>query len=84
MQRRFIDSVLAKIGAPSLRSLIERGFDVKYTTLKSYYQERRFLPLDFFNNLCLISRIDENNIDGMFELVGDSWGQKKGGERSRK
>ncbi len=81
-QREFIKKVLEKINYPSLRELIQRGFDVSYCALKNYYSERRNLPLDFFNDLCSISKINKKSIK--FKIVHENFGQVIGGKKSRK
>ena len=74
-QRKFIKKVLGIIACPSLRSLSERGFDLPYSTLKNYYSEARFLPEEFFNNLCTIAKIDKSKL--RITLLKENWGQRK-------
>jgi hypothetical protein len=76
-QRRFLDLVLEKSNCPSLRSLISRGFDVNYSTLKSYYNENRTLPEEFFNQLCVFSDLKREEFE--FEVLNENWGKIKGG-----
>lgn len=81
-QREFIQFVLFESGCPSLRELINRGFDINYSTLKNYFNESRLLPLDLFESLCEFAKVDKNNFN--FEVLQSSWGQVKGGKKSRK
>lgn len=77
-QREFIKKVLEVTDCPSLRSLIQRGINVPYPTLKSYFQERRFLPQELFNDLCLISKINPEEFTT--KILNENWGQSKGGK----
>lgn len=81
-QRKFLKEVLGRINCPSLRELIQRGFDVPYSTLKNYFNESRALPEDFFRNLIILSKINEKDLD--FEILEDNWGQKIGGKKSKR
>jgi len=81
-QKEFLKDVLQKIGSPSLRELLNRGVNVNYQTLKNYYSERRFLSEEIFVTLCRLSGIDRNSLD--FNLLEDSWGQRKGGKISKR
>ncbi len=58
-QRKFIDRVLERIMAPSLRKLKQYGIDANYQTLKSYYNENRTLPLELFEDLCKLAGVRE-------------------------
>jgi len=78
-QRKFLQKVLEKSGSPSLRELVRRGFDVPYSTLKNYFSEQRFLPEDLFRDLIKFADLDAK--DFSFEIVGENWGQSKGGRR---
>ena len=82
MQRKFIEGVLINSACPSLRELIERGFEIPYSTLKSYFNENRTLPEDFFDALLVVGGL--NRADLEFEFLGGSWGQKLGGSLSRR
>jgi hypothetical protein len=81
-QRKFIDSVLAKIGSPSLRKLSERGIDVSYSTLKNYYSEKRLLPEDLFKQFCYLAEIDEKDLD--VKILEKNWGQVVGGKKGKR
>lgn len=78
-QRKFLKSVLSKINCPSLRELINRGFDVPYSTLKNYYTEKRFLPENLFKDFCYVSKISPDSLNVLY--LKDNWGQIKGGLR---
>lgn len=81
-QREFLRLVLDRMGCPSLRALKGFGFEINYSSLRNYFNESRSLPLEFFNNLCYLGKIDKNNLD--FEIVDDNWGQVKGGKKIKK
>jgi len=81
-QKKFFKEVLEKINCPSLRELINRGFDIPYSTLKNYYSEVRLLPKDFFDKLCFISEIDFKKFK--IEFLEENFGQIIGGKKSQK
>ena len=81
-QKEFLLKVLEAIGCPSLRELINRGIDARYSSLKNYYCERRLLPDSIFDELLKISKFNREDFD--FESVRDNWGQAKGGKISRR
>lgn len=78
-QRIFLIEVLRKLDCPSLRSLNQFGFEIPYSTLKNYFNESRTLPESFFKDLCYLSKMDVDK--KFFELLGENWGQEKGGRR---
>ncbi len=82
LQRDFLQRVLVSINCPSLRELINRGFDVPYSTLKNYYSEQRLLPENLFKDLCYVAKIDESSLD--VEYLESNFGQVKGGLKSKK
>jgi hypothetical protein len=77
-QRVFLNLVLKRSNCPSLRSLISRGFDVPYSTLKSYYGENRTIPEIFFNELCIFADLKKE--DFKFKFLNENWGQVLGGK----
>jgi hypothetical protein len=81
-QRKFFDLVIFNLNSPSLRGLIQFGLKINYQTLKSYYNENRTLPEDFFKDLCILGKIDEKN--AKVRVLDENWGQRKGGKNSRK
>ncbi len=81
-QKEFIGKVLESTGSPSLRELINRGIDIKYSSLKNYSSERRFLPSQLFEELLSISNLDKNSFS--FESINENFGQVFGGKKSRK
>ena len=81
-QRKFLKLVLSKINCPSLRELIQRGFDIPYSTLKNYYSEERNLSEEFFKDLCSISKVNKDSLKVVF--LEDNFGQVSGGKKSRK
>lgn len=81
-QKKFMNLVLNKIGCPSLKELINRGIDVNYTSLRNYYGERRLLPEELFKELLEIAGLDK--MEFKVEILNDTWGNSKGGKKSRK
>ena len=79
MQRRFLDKVVENLSSPSLRKLKQFGFKFNYNTLKSYYNENRTLPEDFFNELCALAKIDAKTLKIVY--LKEHWGQRLGGKR---
>ncbi len=77
-QRAFLDEVIEKLNAPSLRGLLQFGFDVKYSTLKNYYVEDRLMPKGLVEDFCGIAGIDFGGLD--VEEIGESWGKVLGGK----
>lgn len=77
-QRKFIKEVLKNSSCPSLRSLIQRGFDMPYSTLKSYFNENRTLPEELFNDLYTFGNINPEKYS--VEILEDNWGKIKGGK----
>ncbi|MBD3252409.1 hypothetical protein GF386_01630 [Candidatus Pacearchaeota archaeon] len=80
-QRKFLDLVIERIGCFSLRGILQFGFNIKYSTLKNYYIERRTLPRDFFEDLCYLARIDKNSLKVRY--IRENWGQVKGGKKGK-
>ncbi|MCK5321143.1 hypothetical protein KAJ38_01060 [Candidatus Pacearchaeota archaeon] len=76
-QRKFLNLIIEKLNAPSLRGLLQFGFSVPYSTLKNYYNESRLLPEDFFKDLCGVAKVDEGEL--RFEFVEGNFGQVRGG-----
>ncbi len=81
-QRKFLDMIVEKLSSPSLRGILQFGFNVPYPTLKSYYSESRLLPSEFFDDLCEASQIDKNSL--VFEEVEENWGKVKGGKLGKR
>jgi hypothetical protein len=81
-QKRFLDLVIGKLNSPSLRGVLQFGFDMPYSTLKNYYNESRLLPEDFFDDLCEISGVNKEEL--FFEYLGENWGRSKGGIISKR
>jgi len=81
-QRAFLDKVVSVMGSPSLRGLMQFGFRVNYSALKNYYNGFRLLPEQLFFDMCELSGIDKRSIS--FQIVKDTWGQVKGGKKSKK
>lgn len=79
MQRKFFDLVILNTSSPSLRGLIQFGLKINYQTLKSYYNENRTLPEDFFDDLCTLGKLEKKKLK--VRLLKEHWGQKLGGSR---
>ena len=77
-QRAFLDLVIERLSSPSLRGILQFGFDVPYSTLKNYYNESRLLSEGLFLDLCEVAGVDGLELD--FEIVGENWGKVKGGK----
>ena len=80
-QRQFLNLVVDRLNCISIRGILQFGFDIKYDCLKSYYLERRTLPIDFFNDLCYLARINKNKLN--IEYLDDNWGQTKSRKKGR-
>ena len=78
-QRKFLDLAIERLNCISLRGILQFGFEIKYSTLKSYYIERRLLSKSFFEAICHIAKIDKAKLD--FKIVNGNWGQVLGGSR---
>jgi hypothetical protein len=81
-QRVFLDQVIRNLDSPSLRNLLSFGISTNYSSLKNYYTERRFLPENLFEELCLLSKINKEVLN--YEIKKSSWGQQKGGKISKR
>ena len=81
-QREFLDLVISNLSCGSLRGILQFGFDISYSGLKSYYIERRLMSKDFFDNLCHIAKINSDNLG--IDYIKDNWGQVIGGKKSKK
>ena len=76
-QRAFLDLVIERVRAPSLRGLLQFGFDVPYSTLKNYYAGVRLMPEDLVRDFCEVAGIEFEGLG--VEMVGENWGKVKGG-----
>ncbi len=81
-QRKFLDDIVKRLNCVSLRSILQFGFNINYSSLKNYYTERRLLPRGFFENLCRIGKIELKDLN--FEFIKGNFGQVKGGKRSKR
>ncbi len=82
MQREFLKKVIIKLNSPSLRGLLQFGFDVNYQTLKSYFLEHRLLPKDLFLDLCYLAKINSDDLN--VEYLEDNWGRVLGGKLGKR
>jgi len=82
MQRKFLDLVVGKLLCGSVRGILQFGFGMPYSTLKSYYVERRLLPEDFFDDLCFLARIEKRDLK--FKILDRDWGQVLGGMKGKR
>ena len=80
-QRKFLKKVLEELNCPSLRALNQFGFDIPYSTLKNYFSETRYLPENFFMDLCYVAKIKSEDLG--IEILKENWGQIKGGKSFR-
>ena len=80
-QRVFLDMVILKLRAVSLRGLLQFGFDVKYSTLKNYYGEVRLMPKGLVEDFCEVSGVSFDGLDT--EEIGENWGQRLGGMKGK-
>jgi len=77
-QRVFLDLVIRKLNAPSLRGLLQFGFDVRYSTLKNYYVGARLMPKGLVLDFCDVAGIKMDELG--LEEVEDNWGKVRGGK----
>jgi len=80
-QRAFLNLIIEKLRAPSLRGLLQFGFNVKYSTLKNYYVGDRLMPRDLVVDFCEVSGIEMGELE--VEELGENWGKVKGGRKSK-
>ena len=81
-QRKFLDLVRQRLRAPSVMAILQFGFSCSESGLKNFYSERRLLPEDLFEEMLHLAKIDKNDLD--FGLIGENWGQVKGGRKSKR
>ena len=81
-QRKFLDLVVERLNSPSVRGILQFGFDVPYSTLRNYYNESRLLPEELFLDLLEVSGLREDELK--VERVDENWGKVKGGKISRR
>jgi len=81
-QREFLDLVVSRLNCLSVRGILQFGFEVKYSSLKNYYTERRLLPTGLFENLVHIAKIDRKKLK--FEIIDGNWGQVLGGKKGKR
>lgn len=77
MQRKFLQKVLEKINCPSISELANR-LNSNYSSLKNYFAEERCIPESLFEDLCYVSKMNKSEFK--FDLLGENWGQSKGGK----
>ena len=80
-QKEFLDFVKDRLRVNSLRGILQFGFDVKYSTLKDYYNERLLMPVSFFESLVYMAKMKK--VNGI-KYVRGNWGQVKGGKKSKR
>ena len=81
-QRKFLDLVVEKSRSPSVRGLLQFGIDVKYSTLKNYYNEDRLMSKGLVMDFCEVAGIDFEGLD--VEEIGDNWGKVWGGRAGKR
>ena len=77
-QREFLNLVKERLMVSSLRGILQFGFDMPYSTLKGYYNERILFPKSFFENLCHLAKVDPKNLN--IHYLNSNWGQIIGGK----
>ena len=76
---------MEKLKITSLRKILQFGFNIKYSTLKNYYSERRCLPKNFFDDLCEIANVKKSELKRFkIKYLKENWGQVKGGNKRKK
>ncbi len=80
-QKEFLNKVIQKLSAPSLRSILNYGINTNYQNLKNYYTERRTIPLNLLNELLHLSKIPKSHIK--VKYLKPNWGQIKGGKTKK-
>ena len=78
MQRKFLELVVERLNCISVRGILQFGFDIDYSSLKSYYVERRLMNREFFDDLVYLTKLNVKDFD--VEYLEDNWGQVKGGK----
>ncbi len=81
-QKEFLKAVLVNSDCPNVKELINRGFDVPYSTFRNYFSEARLLPLSLFSELCDFANLKKEKFS--FEVLEKNWGQIKGGKIGKK
>ena len=77
-QKKFFNSVKYNLNCVSMRSILQFGIDIPYSTLKNYYREITLMPKGFFNDLRYLARIDTEQLD--IKFLEGNWGNIKGGK----
>ncbi|MCK9569195.1 hypothetical protein M0R72_09670 [Candidatus Pacearchaeota archaeon] len=77
MQRKFLQKILEKLNCPSISEFANR-LNFNYSTLKNYFVEQRCIPESLFEDLCYIAKMNKSEFK--FKVLGESWGQSKGGK----
>jgi hypothetical protein len=78
-QRKFLKRAMKFLNCLTLIELSNR-MGINYSTLKNYFSEKRLLGLEFFEDICFISKIDKKSLN--FELLNENFGQIFGGKKS--
>lgn len=78
-QREFLRKVIVNSNSPSLRRLNQFGIDIKYNSMKAYYNETRTLPESLFLDLCKLAGINSSSLN--IKIIDENWGQKLGGSK---
>ena len=76
-QRAFLDLVILRLKSPSLRGLLQFGFDVPYSTLRNYYVGVRLMPEELVRDFCEVAGLRMDELD--VEKVEENWGRVLGG-----
>jgi len=77
-QRKFLEIVIRNLNCVSLKDILQFGFNLSYSSLKNYYNERRLMRRNLFEQLCYLMKINTSNF--MVSYLEEHWGQIKGGK----
>ncbi len=80
-QKEFLDVIKNNLRVSSLRGILQYGLDVKYSTLKDYYNEKLLMSRNLFDSLVYLAKIKK--IPNVKYIKGN-WGQVKGGKKSKR
>jgi len=81
-QRMFLDLVIERLNSPSLRGLLQFGFNVSYSSLRNYYIEDRLMPEGLVDDMCELAGISKDGLNVGY--LKENWGQKLGGSVSKR
>ena len=80
-QRKFLNSIRERLNCPSIRGILQFHPEIKYSSLKNYYTERRLMPKNIFEDLCHLANL---NPSLKIKYLNPNWGQIKGGKLGKR